>query len=63
MSLHLEDPLIGDFEVLPPLRVKLQHCLLADMAFGAIQPGYSASAVTPHSLSNANLSHHDNTLL
>jgi hypothetical protein len=38
MSLHLEDPLISDFEVLPPLGVTLQHSQSADLAFGAIEP-------------------------
>ena len=63
MSLHLEDPLICNVEVLPPLRGKLQHCPPAELAFGAIHAGLSASAVTLHSLSIASLSYHNNTLL
>ena len=63
MSLHLEDPLIGNVEVLPPLRGKLQHCWPADLTFGAIQRAYAAPAVTLRSLSIDSLSHHNNRLL
>ena len=63
MSLHLEDPLIASFEVLPPLSVEATPGSVPGYGVREIMSDCAASAVTLHSLSTASLSHHDNTLL
>jgi hypothetical protein len=63
MSLHLEDPLVGNFEVLPPLSVEATPQSASGYGVREITPDCAASAVTLLSLSIADLSHHNNTLL
>jgi hypothetical protein len=59
VSLHLEDPLVGNFEVLPALKVSSYRTYVCGSGVLRITTDRAASTVTLRGLSTASPSHHN----